>query len=65
MKMTWRHIVFDEAKQVGCGEFTFSYGSQVHGMVIIKTKNGKIHRWREYWYESSLDWNDFIGESSF
>jgi hypothetical protein len=29
--MTWRNRVFDEERQIGFGEFTFSYGSQVHG----------------------------------
>ncbi len=65
MKMTWHHLVFDEKKQVGAGEFTFEYGGKVHGIVIVKVTSGKISNWREYWYESALDWERFTGENKF
>jgi hypothetical protein len=32
---------------------------------MIKVAEGKISRWREYWYESDLDWEKFIGENKF
>jgi hypothetical protein len=65
MKMTWHHLVFDEREQVGAGEFTFEFGSKVHGVAMIKVAEGKIGHWREYWYESALDWEKFIGENKF
>jgi ketosteroid isomerase-like protein len=65
MTMTWRNVVFDEEGQIGFGEFTFAYGSQVHGSVVMKLREGRIHRWREYWYESELSYTDFAGESAF
>jgi hypothetical protein len=65
MKMTWHHLMFNDQKQIGAGEFTFEYGGKVHGMVIVKISNGKISNWREYWYESNLDWEKFIGENKF
>lgn len=66
MKMTWRHIVFDEAKQTGMGEFTFEYGdTKAHGVTVIKTANGKISHWREYWYESDLEWDAFTQQIPF
>jgi ketosteroid isomerase-like protein len=65
MKMTWHHLVFDEEKQVGAGEFTFEFGNKVHGVAMIKVTEGKISNWREYWYESDLDWEKFIGENKF
>ena len=65
MKMTWHHLVFDEQKQVGAGEFTFEFGSKVHGVAMVKINEGKISHWREYWYESDLDWQKFIGENKF
>lgn len=65
MKMTWHHLIFDEAKQIGAGEFTFEYGGKVHGMIILRISNGKINNWREYWYESPLEWDQFIGENKF
>lgn len=65
MSMTWHHIAFDSTTQVGAGEFTFTYGSTVHGVAMIKVRNGKISRWREYWYESDLEWDEFAGDSAF
>jgi ketosteroid isomerase-like protein len=65
MSMTWHHMVFDETKQIGAGEFTFTYGSTVHGVTMIKIRNGKISNWREYWYESPLEWKAFIGINNF
>jgi hypothetical protein len=65
MKMIWHHLMFNETKQVGSGEFTFEYGGKVHGMVIVKIVDGKIKNWREYWYESNLTWEKFIGENKF
>lgn len=65
MRMTWHHLVFDEDTQIGAGEFTFEYGGQVHGMVIVRIRDGKISNWREYWYESPLDWKQFTKENPF
>jgi hypothetical protein len=65
MKMSWHHLIFNEQKQIGAGEFTFVYGSKVHVVAIIKIERGKISNWREYWYESTLDWEKFIGENRF
>ena len=62
MKMTWHHVAFDEDTQIGFGEYTFAMNKQYHGIVIIMIKNKKIARWREYQYESSLDWSVFSGE---
>ncbi len=65
MSMTWRNTVFDQRLQVGFGEFTFAYGSQVHGSVFIELREGKIRRWREYWYESALPYSAFAAASAF
>jgi ketosteroid isomerase-like protein len=66
MKMTWHHLIFDERTQVGSGEFTFEYGSsKVHGVTMLKITDGLISNWREYWYESDLDWEQFIGDNKF
>ena len=65
MQMSWHHLVFNEQTQIGAGEFTFIYGSKVHGVAMVKVEHGKISNWREYWYESSLDWKKFIGENQF
>lgn len=65
MKMTWHHLIFNEREQLGAGEFTFEYGTVVHGVVMVKVHEGKISNWREYWYESPLAWEQFIGENKF
>ena len=65
MTMTWHHLVFDEESQVGAGEFTFTYGTSAHGVAMIKIRDGLIANWREYWYDSSLPWNEFIGDNKF
>ena len=65
MSMTWHHMVFDSKTMVGAGEFTFRYGSTVHGVTMIRIRDGKISNWREYWYESPLEWDAFIGINKF
>lgn len=66
MQMTWHHLLFDTATQIGTGEYTFSYkGREAHGIVIIQIAAGEIRRWREYQYRAELAWADFIGESAF
>ena len=65
MHMVWHHIIFDETKQLGAGEFTFTYGETVHGVTMIKVRDGLISNWREYWYASELPWEDFIRLNSF
>lgn len=47
MRSTWRHVMFIEKTQVGAGEFTFAYGSLVHGVAVIKVRDGLISNWRE------------------
>jgi hypothetical protein len=65
MNMVWRHILFDEEQQVGAGEFTFTYGTTVHGVTMIKVRDGLISNWREYWYASPLAWEEFTQKNSF
>ncbi len=65
MRMTWHHLAFDEASQVGFGEYTFQMNRRYHGIVVVKIRGGKIANWREYQYESKLDWKDFVAKSPF
>jgi hypothetical protein len=65
MKMTWHHLVFNERTQIGAGEFTFVYGGTVHGVAMVRIEHGKISNWREYWYESPLDWEKFTRSNPF
>ncbi|HYC71783.1 MAG TPA: nuclear transport factor 2 family protein [Opitutaceae bacterium] len=66
MRMTWHHLSFNPVTQVGAGEFTFAWpGGQVHGMVSIRVRDGKIERWREYFREAALEWEEFQGVNRF
>lgn len=65
MAMQWHHLAFDEETQIGFGEFTFTYGSTVHGVAVVRLRDGRIANWREYWYESALPWDRFIRANPF
>jgi ketosteroid isomerase-like protein len=63
MNMRWHRIVFDAENQQGMGEFTFRYGSQVHGVAVIDLRGGLISQWREYWYSSEQSFDEFVAPS--
>ncbi len=65
MHMTWHHLVFDPAQQIGAGEYTFQYKVQTPGLVIVRVSNGLILNWREYESESPLPWEQFVGDNRF
>jgi hypothetical protein len=65
MKMVWHHLVFDEATQVGAGEYTFEMNNRYHGVVMVKVRNRRISHWREYQYQSTLPWSEFVNENAF
>ena len=56
MHMQWHHLAFNEKEQVGYGEFTFQMNLRYHGIVTVQIQEGKIANWREYEYQSNLDW---------
>ncbi len=60
MQMRWNRVVFDPDRQQGMAEFSFRYGTQVHGVAIIDVRDGRIAQWREYWYASELPFEDFV-----
>ena len=65
MKMSWHHLAFDEATQVGAGEYTFEMNKRYHGVVVVRIRGGRISNWREYQYESPLSFKEFAGENLF
>jgi ketosteroid isomerase-like protein len=65
MKMKWHNLSFNEATQVGFGEYTFAMNNQYHGIVVMQFRKGKITHWREYQYSSAIEWKAFAGESRF
>jgi hypothetical protein len=64
MNMTWRNVAFDVDKQRGMGEFSFRYGTQVHGVAVIALRDGLIAQWREYWYSSEQPFDEFVAPGS-
>lgn len=65
MKMTWHHLAFNEAEQIGFGEYTFQMHGRYHGIVIVKIEAGLIKQWREYQYRSELSWEEFTSQNPF
>ena len=65
MKMTWHHLAFNEAAQVGFGEYTFQMHGRYHGIVVVKIEAGLIKHWREYQYRSESSWEDFTSRNPF
>ncbi|MGA0555405.1 nuclear transport factor 2 family protein [Larkinella sp. VNQ87] len=64
-QMVWHHLAFDEQTQIGSGEFSLTYDKTVHGMVSVRIRDGLIGNWREYFYQSALDWNGFVLQNPF
>ena len=60
-RMTWHHLAFDEAGQVGLGEYTYRGQRYYHGVAVVRVTEGLIASWREYQYPSSQPWEDFTG----
>lgn len=65
MHMTWHHLAFNEDEQVGFGEYSFRMYGNYHGTVIVKIENGLIKFWREYQYQTELNWEEFSKLNSF
>jgi hypothetical protein len=65
MQMTWHHLAFNEAEQIGFGEYTFQMHGRYHGIVVVKIEAGLIRHWREYQYKSELDWETFTSQNPF
>jgi len=65
MKITWHQLVFDPARQIGMGEYTYQYHLQTHGVVVVKFSHGLISNWREYSVPSDVPWEKFVGSNNF
>ena len=65
MYMTWHHLAFNEAEQVGFGEYSFQMHGKYHGIVIVKLENGLVKSWREYQYKTVLAWDEFAALNYF
>ena len=65
MQMTWHHLAFNEAEQIGFGEYTFEMHGRYHGIVLVKVESELIKHWREYQYKTELNWKEFTSQNPF
>ncbi|HKY54486.1 MAG TPA: nuclear transport factor 2 family protein [Anaerolineales bacterium] len=65
MNMTWHHLAFNEQEQIGFGEYTFEMHRRYHGIVVVKIEAGRIKHWREYQYQTGLNWKEFTQHNQF
>lgn len=65
MKMTWHYLAFNEEDQIGFGEYTFEMNRRYHGIVVVKIESGLIKGWREYQYQTELNWEEFTSRNPF
>lgn len=55
----FHNIFFDESRQMGCAEYTYSGSFTYHGTVWIGLGDDKIVEWREYQYRAGVSWEEF------
>ena len=65
MNMIWHHLAFNEQQQIGFGEYTFEMHGRYHGIVVVKIESGLIKHWREYQYQTELNWKEFTRHNPF
>ncbi|HWL85051.1 MAG TPA: nuclear transport factor 2 family protein [Polyangiaceae bacterium] len=65
MHLQWHHLIFDEAGQIGAGEYTFKYEIQSHGVVLVRLVNGRIAQWREWEVESPASFEELTKDNAF
>ena len=62
--MHFHSLWFDEAIQVGAGEYSIGSASQTiadHGVVVVELHNGLIALWREYQHKGPLYFKISLG----
>jgi hypothetical protein len=64
-KTVWHTIIFDESIQVAAAEYTYEGTYRYHGVVLIRLKDNKIWRWREYQHIDDRDWKTFVSSTLF
>ena len=64
-KTVWHTIMFDESSQAGAAEYTYEGTYRYHGVVLIRLKDNRIWRWREYQHIDDRDWKTFVSSTMF
>src|SRR5262245_47684821 len=52
----WHTIIFDESIQTAAAEYTYEGTYRYHGVVLVRLKDNKIFRRREYQHIDDRDW---------
>ena len=61
--MHWHHLMFDQANQVGMGEYSFGVADQPsadHGVAVVELRQGRIAIWREYQRKGPSSFSEFL-----
>ncbi|NJO82216.1 MAG: SnoaL-like domain-containing protein [Blastochloris sp.] len=62
--LRFHYLWFDEANQVGAGEFSFGIAGRAtadHGIIVVEMRDEKIAFWREYQRKGPATFAAFIG----
>lgn len=54
----FQNIIFDESRQIGCAEYTYSGSFTYHGTVWVVLGDDSITEWREYQYRTDVSWEE-------
>ena len=61
--MQFHNLWFDEARQIGAGEYSFGEGNEPtadHGVVVVELRDGRIAFWREYQQKGPTSFERFL-----
>ena len=61
--MRFHNLWFDEARQIGAGEYSFGELNETtadHGIVVIELRDGRIAFWREYQQKGPASFERFL-----
>jgi hypothetical protein len=61
----WHNIVFDDRRQIGAAEYTYTGTHTYHGVTLVRVQADRITHWREYQHIDSRPWSDFAGATAF
>jgi hypothetical protein len=61
--MRFHNLWFDEARQIGAGEYSFGEMNEPtadHGIVVVELRDGRIAFWREYQQKGPASFQRFL-----
>jgi hypothetical protein len=61
--MQFHNLWFDEARQIGAGEYSFGERNEPtadHGVVVVELRDGRVAFWREYQQKGPTSFEQFL-----